>query len=288
MKIALIYDKDCEFTTGATIEEIIKNAGISFEHFWTKEAHNIPRGFGLYFRVDHGDYKYDLPPELRPAVFYVVDTHLKKPYKKIRSQVSHYDIVFCAQKSGAHSLHRQTGVDTQWVPLACDTRFNKKQDIPKKYDIGFVGRDAEKFPRGRHLRLLRRKYPNSFIGTAPFLKVSEIYSASKIGFNSSIRNDINMRIFEVMSCGCFLLTNYIKDNGLGELFRDKEHLVTYRDDREMIELADYYLRKDKEREKIALTGYKLVTGRHTFYNRVQQMLNYIAFKFGGEFNELRI
>jgi len=56
----------------------------------------------------------------------------------------------------------------------------------------------------------------------------------------------------------------------------------------MIELADYYLRKDKEREKIALTGYKLVTGRHTFYNRVQQMFNYIAFKFGGEFNELRI
>ena len=113
MKIALVYNKDYELSALSVIEEIVKKAGIGYEHFWTNDAQNIPNDFDLYFRLDHGDYKYDIPAYLRPAVFYAIDTHLKKPYKKIRSQAGHYDIVFCAQKQGAQSLKRQTGVDCQ-------------------------------------------------------------------------------------------------------------------------------------------------------------------------------
>ena len=288
MRIALIYNKDCEFTAGATIEDVIKEAGISYEHFWTRDSLAIAREFDLYLRIDHGDYKYDLPVDLHPAVFYVVDTHLKKPYKKIKRQVRHYDIVFCAQKSGTERLRRQTGVDCHWVPLACDPRYNKKQDCPKKFDIGFVGRDAAKFDRARHLKLLKRKYPQSFIGEAPFLEMNDIYNSSKIGFNSSISNDINMRVFEVMACGCFLLTSHIKDNGFEDLFIDRKHLVVYRNEKEMIELADYYLSHGDERQAIAQEGHALVMDRHTFYHRAQTMFNYIAFKLGGRYNSLRI
>ncbi|MCK5491619.1 MAG: glycosyltransferase family 1 protein, partial [Candidatus Omnitrophica bacterium] len=136
--------------------------------------------------------------------------------------------------------------------------------------------------------LLNEKYPKSFIGIADFKKMAEIYSASKIGFNSSIINDINMRLFEVMASGCFLLTNRIKNNGLEELFVNKEHLITYRNDKEMIELIDYYLNNEKEREAIAIRGYETVVNEHTYYHRVQTMFNYIAFKFGGKYNKLRI
>ena len=106
MKIALIYNKESEHTTGVYLEKAIKAAGIPYEHFWTEHASSIPKEFDLYFRIDHGDYKYDIPLDLRPAVFWAIDTHLKKPYKKIRRQARHYDIVFCVHKDGAEKLKK--------------------------------------------------------------------------------------------------------------------------------------------------------------------------------------
>jgi spore maturation protein CgeB len=288
MKLALIFNRLSPFNAAGAIEDIIKKAGIYCEYFPADEADKIEDKFDLYFRVDHGDYKYDISPHLKPAVFYAIDTHLKKPYRKIKEQAAHYDVVFCAQKEGAQRLRKETGLDCQWVPLAADPRFNKRCDMPKKFDIGFVGRDAKKFSRGKHLKLLKKNYPNSFIGQAPFEEMNKIYSASRIGFNSSISDDINRRIFEIMACGCFLLTSHIKGESLKSLFIDRKHLVVYRDEEEMLELIDYYLKYEDQREAIAKAGYELVTSAHTFYHRVQRMFNYLAFKFGGKFNKLKI
>jgi hypothetical protein len=83
MKIALIYNYESPLTTGAYIERVIKNSGIKYELFGVKNPLGIPQGFDLYFRIDHGDYNFDIPEDLHPAIFYVIDTHLKKPYKKI-------------------------------------------------------------------------------------------------------------------------------------------------------------------------------------------------------------
>lgn len=142
LKICLIYNKPNQATTGAYIEKVIKNSGLDYTHFWTEKSSAIPKEFDLYLRVDHGDYKYDIPADLRPAVFYVIDTHLKKPYKKIKQQVRHYDIVFCAQKEGAQRLARETKSDSHWLPLACDPQIHKKTGAAKQYDIGFVGNPA--------------------------------------------------------------------------------------------------------------------------------------------------
>jgi len=288
MKIALIYNKENESTTGAYIEKVIASSGINYQHFWTKDAQTIGKQFDLYLRIDHGDYKYDLPHYLHPAVFYVIDTHLKKPYKRIKRQVGHYDIVFCAQKEGAEKIKRAVKLDTQWLPLGCDPEIHRQLDVDKSYDIGFVGSPARKFARGKLLDLLAQKYPKSYLKPAPFRKMGEIYSASKIGFNSSIVNDINMRIFEIMSSGCLLITNKIKNNGFEELFKDREHLITYRNAKELLELTEYYLDNPNERKRIAQAGFELVTKKHTYYHRVQAMFNYIAFKLGGDYSNLRI
>lgn len=288
MKIALIYNKSNEATTGTYIEKVFKQYKIDYKHFWTERSFEIPRNFDLYFRIDHGDYKYDIPGFFRPAVFYAIDTHLKKPYKKIKKQAKHYDIIFYAQKQGADRLRQELKIDAHWIPLGCDPDITRKTCRPKIYDIGFVGRNAEKADRGKQLRGLKHKYPKSFIGSADFRDMGRIYSESKVGFNSSVSNDINMRIFEIMSSGCFLLTNYIKSNGFEDLFEDRKHLVVYKNDRELFLFADYYLENQEERERIARLGYEMVLKKHTYYIRVQSMFNYIAFKFGGQFNKLRI
>ena len=232
--------------------------GIPFDHFWTRDAQKVPRTYDLYLRFDHGDYQDDLPIDMHPSVFYAIDTHLKKPYKKIKEQAKHYDIVFCAQWPGMERLRRDTKTDVQWVPIGSDPDVFRKLDVPKKYDIGFVGRNAEKFDRGRHLKLIREKYPNSFIGEAPQNKISEIYSAAKIGFNSSIADDLNMRMFEIPFCGCFLLTNRIKNKGVTQIFEEGKDFVTYTDTRDLVKKIDYYLKHEEEREAIARNGHAKV------------------------------
>lgn len=135
--------------------------------------------------------------------------------------------------------------------------------------------NAETIPADYDLYLRIERHPASFLDKSPFTQISRIYSSSKIGFNYSIKNDINMRIFEVMSCGSLLITNRIRDKGFKELFEDGKHLVTYRNRRELFKLVDYYLAHDREREEIAGNGYQLVTKYHTYEMRVAKMFDYI-------------
>jgi spore maturation protein CgeB len=275
MRIALVFNKEAPHTTGCYIERALSNFNIELRHFWTAQAHLIKPEFDLYLRIDHGDYKYDLPKHLHPAVFWVIDTHLKKPFKNILRQAGHYDFVFCAQKEGAVRLKRK-GINSYWLPLGCDPEIHRKCNINKELDIGFVGTDGKKSLRRILLEKLKKRYPNSFLGTAKHTQMGQIYSTSKIGFNYSINNDINMRIFEVMCSGTLLITNYIRNNGFSDLFEQGKHLVVYKNIRQLFRLIDYYLTHQREREEIAYAGHQLVNSSHKYVDRLKKMFDYIG------------
>ena len=279
MKIALIYNKPSEFGAPQSIERAIKETGVCYQHFWTKDSDQIPREFDLYLRLDHGDYKDDIPKDLRPSVFYAIDTHLKKPYKKILKASKHFDIVFTAQIQGAEQIKKDAKVDAQWIPLGYDPALKKDETAKKIYDIGFVGRNADKFDRGRQLELLKSKYPNSFIGTAEPSELSRIYNASRIGFNSSITEDVNMRIFEILACGCFLLTNKIKNEGLYQLYEEGKHFITYTSDEDLLSKVEHYLNNEEERNRIAQQGYQWTIDNYSYLQSVKKMFAYIADKW---------
>ncbi len=276
MRLALIFNKEREDTIGGYFERAAKESGLSYDHYWTSDADAIKQAYDLYLRIDHGDYKYDLSSHLRPSAFYVVDTHLKKPYKKISEQVKHYDYIFCAQKDGAERLRRDAGVNAIWVPIGCDPQIHKRLEVKKRFDIAFVGTEGKVNLRGRLLKSLARRYPNSFIGRADFRMLSNIYSSAKIGFNYSINNDINMRMFEILSCGALLVTNYIRDNGFEELFSDGINIVAYRSPSELLHKIDYYLEREGERERIAKEGHSLAINNHTYEDRLKKMLEVIG------------
>lgn len=277
MRLALIFNKDREDTIGCYFEDAAKALGIEYGHFWTSDP-NIPAGYDLYLRIDHGDYKYDIPAHLKPCAFYAIDTHLEKPYKKIRAQAVHYDRVFCAQKAGAQKLERDTGIGAVWVPIACDPGKHRDLNIERRLDIAFVGTEGKKNPRGGMLRQMARKYPNSFIGRAESGLMSNIYSSAKIGFNYSINNDINMRMFEVLSCGALLVTNRIKNNGFEELFSDGKNVVVYSDKDDLFRKTDYFLNNREERQKIASAGHKLAVSEYTYSKRLAKMLEESGWK----------
>ncbi|MBI4355044.1 MAG: glycosyltransferase [Candidatus Omnitrophica bacterium] len=286
MRVALIFNWDRADTVGLYFQRALAGTGHTVDHYWTKAAAAIPRTYDLYLRVDHGDYTDDLPADLQPCVFVVVDTHLPKPYKKIRRQVTHYDLVCCAQQEGALRLQRDTGTPCCWLPLGCDPEIHRRLEVPKQYDIGFVGTDGKKSLRKQLLAQLTQRYPRSRIGTAPHTEMASIYSAARIAFNYSLRNDINMRMFEVLSCGALLVTNAIHDNGFGQLFRDREHLVSYQSPDELWRLIDYYLAHEAEREAIAARGRHLATAAHTYRHRVGVLLELVGRLLGGRYPSL--
>ncbi len=277
MKLSLIFNKDREDTIGCYFESAARSLGLDFGHFWTSDP-NIPAGYDLYLRIDHGDYKYDIPAHLKPCAFYAIDTHLEKPYRKIKAQAAHYDFLFCAQKTGALKLSKDTGKSAVWVPIACDPDKHRDLGIERRFDIAFVGTEGKKNPRGELLKRLAVRYPDGFIGRAESGLMSNIYSSAKIGFNYSINNDINMRMFEVLSCGALLLTNAIKDNGFEELFSDGKNAVVYRDEADLFRKADYFLNDEPARRKIAEEGHRLAVSKYTYKDRLRAMLEASGWK----------
>ena len=179
--------------------------------------------------------------------------------------------MFAAQRDGAERL-RAAGIESaDWLPLACDPGIHRRHEVPGQYSVAFIGHIFPG-PRDELLQAIARTFPGHFIGRAFFDEMARIYSASRVVFNRSLRNDVNMRVFEALACGSMLVTNDLADNGQAELFRDRVHLATYREPGEMLEVIAYYLAHDDEREAIAAAGRAEAVGRHTYRHRMERLL----------------
>ena len=203
-----------------------------------------------------------------------IDTHLHLD-KHLKLAMG-YDHVFIAQKEYLPRF-KESGIDqVYWLPLACDPDIHGKKTDKKAYEIGFVGSMAEP-GRIRLLKALEKQYPVYY--ERYFLEeMAQVFSQSKIVFNHAVKNDLNMRVFEAMASGSMLLTDEAAGYGLTELFADRKHLVIYRDEKELLELAGCYLGNDAQREEIAEAGRREVLSGHTYEHRVREMLSRLNIK----------
>ena len=101
-----------------------------------------------------------------------------------------------------------------------------------------------------------------------------IFHESKINLNitaKSIRSGLSLRVFDVLGCGGFLITNYQTE--LPEVFEIGRDLVAYESMEHLKELCAYYLEHEEERLEIARNGYDKVKQMHTYDVRLVQMLD---------------
>jgi 2-polyprenyl-3-methyl-5-hydroxy-6-metoxy-1,4-benzoquinol methylase len=272
-RVAIIYDDTVRpETTGGYCRRALEQL-VEVTHFLPLDGlATIPRsGFDLYLNIDDG-FEYAFPSDLRPSAFWAIDTHLN--YPRCREKATQFDCVFAAQKDGAEQLARDGSPAAFWLPLAFDPGIHRKHVVAKTHDVCFVG---NLFPdRVDLLHRIRRKYHNTFVGQRYFDEMAKTFSESRIVFNKSIRNDVNMRVFEAVGCGSLLLTNDLAENGLGELLKDGKHLATYRDADELLDKVAYYLARETVREQIAAAGLAEALARHTYKHRMEQLLKSVA------------
>jgi spore maturation protein CgeB len=77
-------------------------------------------------------------------------------------------------------------------------------------------------------------------------------------FLSKLNNDsYTRRCFEIPAAGTFMLSEYTDD--LNSMFKEGVEAEYFRGKQEMIDKVRYYLKHDKERERIALAGHRRVT-----------------------------
>ena len=277
MRIALIFDKTRPDTTGVYFERACRALHLDADQYWLRDASRIPATYDLYIRIDQGDdYLTRLPERLRPVVFYAIDTHMRHSWPKIRRTAGWYDMVCCCHRDAARRLR-----GARWLPLACDFELHGAvTKETRQWDLAFVGNDGG-VPRKFVLQALRERYPNSFVGTADYHTLGAIYGDARIGFNYSIANDVNMRVFEVLAGGALLVTNALPGDDFDRLgLRDRQHLVVYRNARELVEALEYFLARSAEREAIARVGADVVRARHTYVHRMQELLTGVSQQFG--------
>ncbi len=264
-------------------------------------VHLVPQGdisrFGkadFHWWVDWGedglpvDHTWQIPRDGGKTIYIASDTHLGKEYRFNKAQS--FDYVFFNQKQAVEEYTKSPkNKYVGWLLHAAEPQAYYPFEILKKWDVCFIGHvQTEKnyngFTRVEALDRLFKEFPNFYYGTRNpldetvnlFDDAAKKYCQSQIVFNVSIKDDLNMRIFEVLATKSLLLTNWIPT--LGELFEDGKHLVTYKTLDEMVEKAKYYLAHEKEREKIAQAGYDEFIEKHTYAHRIQTVLK----KIGGE------
>ncbi len=101
-----------------------------------------------------------------------------------------------------------------------------------------------------------------------------IFRHSKINLNmtsKAIREGIPLRIFDILGCGGFLLTNYQSE--LPSLFVLGRDFDVYGSEDELLEKTEFYLTHERDRMEIASCGLKTVKEYHNYPRRLSEMLS---------------
>ena len=239
----------------------------------------LPQKPDLYLWIDPAGRYF--PPSIEnlpiPTACYLIDVHLGTWRQEV---ARFFDAVFIAQKDYLEAFRRAVGhPQVYWLPLAAAADVHRQHDLPRIYDVGFVGNIAaahRRTARARRLKLLTERFhTNDFYRSYSPEEVGQVYSQSRIVFNTSIAGDVTMRVFEGSACGAMVLTDSVA-NGLDELFAIGREIVTYSDDNDLLDKVAYYLAHEEERKAIAQAGHERTLQEHTYQHRMQKILNSIS------------
>lgn len=141
--------------------------------------------------------------------------------------------------------------------------------LAERFDIHLYTRDTEIVPEGV------RRFPE-----IPALKgAPKVFYSSRINLNITLRSiasGVPARVFDIMSVGGFVLSNWQEE--IPELFVEGKEIATFKSPEELIDKADYYLRHENERLRIAVSGYQKVKEHYTWEHRLEKIISVIQGK----------
>jgi len=164
---------------------------------------------------------------------------------------------------------------TRYIPYGYDPEVHFIESHNKIYDvccIGFQFQARQEFGKKLEEAGLKVRFENGPV----FDEYRQIVNQSWICFNLSAKDDLNMRVFETLACGTFLVSNITTD--MGRFFINGVHYVAYTDLDDAQNKIMYYLENKELLKKIADTGHEAVRP-YTYANRLKGLLAEIGFDY---------
>ena len=103
-----------------------------------------------------------------------------------------------------------------------------------------------------------------------------VFAGSKINLNISLKGmegGTPFRIIDITAAGGFVLSSYGSETA--ELFEEDKEIVMFRSPEELMEKADYYLRHETERERIAAAGRRKTLSCYTYEKNLQRLMEWV-------------
>lgn len=236
---------------------------------------------GIPFLIDNAEQIKSILGKHGKTAFWFVD--LAKQINENPILGKNIDIMFLSNAGQLEEYKKKWQIkDIFFMPQGCYVIDTFSQTKSYKYNVVFLGRrqqnDLRYAKRNKILNAFKNKTGlTEFTETIDLETTMKLYQESKIILGSSWRNDIECyssdRIFNVLGAGGFYLCSYFP--GIEKMFRNRDHLVWFKTTEEGIQLAEYYLIHDKEREKIAYNGYELVKNKHTYQDRLKNIIDIV-------------
>lgn len=159
--------------------------------------------------------------------------------------------------------------------------------LPLAFAVTHLGFKLANIERTKLLTLLSGHFPVAlysdallpdaagidYRGTVDYwTQMPKVFYNSRINLNVTMRNirtGLPLRMFDIMGCEGFLLTNYQAE--IASLFESGRDLVVYESFDDCLKKAGYYLEHEDERRTIAENGYRKICAHHTYDHRIAEM-----------------
>lgn len=291
MSIAIVYDGGIRDNGSPFYLRLAMAQHFGQEPEWYTEDPSadkggIAPGHDFYIHPDDGRDDFDCTNIPHPWGYWAVDSHLGPEIRIAKAKIA--DVVWCAQKPFVEVLAAH-GIKAKWLPLACEPLLHstanelamsegRETAMPDK-DLAFVGHlpVPSQSPSDRLMFLDRlfKAFPDSWYAYGCFHEeMSRVYHRARLGVNHAVRDDLNMRFFELASMGVPQLADR-RMVGLEELgFRAWEHYVPYISTEDAVVAAGNALGMWNHATLIdmAASAKTLVRAKHTYHHRLCTIL----------------
>jgi len=287
MKILIPVACLSPYTTAIYVERAFRRMGHEAQIITQAEFYADHPDVDLFFGVDSAG-GLDFPEKHFPRVaMWFIDSRrnctLRSPgddevAKKIADAGGW---VFQAQKRDwTRCLYAHDVVRGSWLPLGADVDIWKPYDLAQEFDVGFCGNIWDEERRQMLDSIKQSGLTLNHIVEMPEVAASEL-SRCRTGFNissffgSDIAFDVNMRVFEVLSCGLPLVTNALPE--LQEVGLLHGHnCYTYHTQAEALLHLHTLVGAPKMQKEIGDRGRKLILDGHTYLHRMQEACSVLS------------
>lgn len=242
------------------------NQGFNMLH---KEHQTDP--FDVIMVMDYGPWQNaNLTHQHFPGAVLVKECGDEPQAFRLHTQTAQQFDILLSPDMQCVGFYKAKGLNAHfWTHFADTTIFNPYYEVEPEFDcVTTCG--GRRFTAEIEAELNDKEFNNEryFYGEDHARRLS----MGNIVFQSSQHGEITRRIFEGMACGKMVLADRLPpETEIDSLFTDGQDIVYFTNAADAIEKIRYYTANPKERNRIALNGFRKVMECHTQVTRVDQL-----------------